>query len=169
MLVLLIFLALIFSPHLLPQGQATPPSFYYLTVATPNAVNQEVYRIPSGWAPAQVSRWLSETRGWSDSSQCHGTPEKENFLYALNRDDKGAVVCAEVEPRLPLFFDRPVPINRADAATLEMIPGIGPVLASRIVAYRDTKFRFTSPASLREVPGIGPAKAKKLSPYFSFE
>jgi competence ComEA-like helix-hairpin-helix protein len=50
-----------------------------------------------------------------------------------------------------------VDLNRADAAALETLPGVGPVLAARIVAYRDSAGPFRSPDELLEVSGVGPA------------
>lgn len=49
-----------------------------------------------------------------------------------------------------------VDLNRADAATLETLPGVGPVLAGRIVEHRATR-PFTSVDELDDVVGIGPA------------
>ncbi|WP_402469230.1 helix-hairpin-helix domain-containing protein [Isoptericola aurantiacus] len=50
----------------------------------------------------------------------------------------------------------PIPLNSADAATLATLPGIGPVLAERIVAWRDEHGPFTAFEELQEVSGIGP-------------
>ncbi len=48
-----------------------------------------------------------------------------------------------------------VDLNRADAATLETLPGIGPVLAERIVQWRDDVGPFGSVDELTSVSGIG--------------
>lgn len=48
-----------------------------------------------------------------------------------------------------------VDLNRADVAALERLPGIGPVLAGRIVQWREQHGPFRQPGDLREVPGIG--------------
>lgn len=48
-----------------------------------------------------------------------------------------------------------VNLNQADAATLETLPNIGPVLAQRIIEHRDSVGGFTSVGQLREVTGIG--------------
>lgn len=48
-------------------------------------------------------------------------------------------------------------LNSADAAALDALPGIGPVLAARIVAWRTEHGRFSSVDELAEVSGIGPA------------
>ena len=51
----------------------------------------------------------------------------------------------------------PVNLNTATVSDLDALPGIGPVLAQRIVSYRDQQGRFTSVEQLDDVPGIGPS------------
>lgn len=48
-----------------------------------------------------------------------------------------------------------VNINTADGAALETLPRVGPALASRIIAWRETNGRFTDIADLKSVSGIG--------------
>jgi competence ComEA-like helix-hairpin-helix protein len=50
-----------------------------------------------------------------------------------------------------------VNVNTAGARALETLPGIGPVLAERIVAHRSEYGPFDTPEDLLEVSGIGPA------------
>lgn len=52
----------------------------------------------------------------------------------------------------------PVVLNRASAKDLEALDGIGPVLAARIIAYRNANGPFVTLEGLLEVSGIGPAK-----------
>jgi competence protein ComEA len=47
-------------------------------------------------------------------------------------------------------------INTAAKADLELLPGIGPVTAEKIIAYRNEKGYFRSVEAILEVPGIGP-------------
>ena len=49
----------------------------------------------------------------------------------------------------------PIDINRADAEQLTALPGIGEVLAGRIVAYREENGSFLSTQELQNVEGIG--------------
>ncbi len=49
----------------------------------------------------------------------------------------------------------PVDINTASAAQLETLPGIGPVLAQRIIDYRQEHGPFQSISELTMVSGIG--------------
>ena len=58
-----------------------------------------------------------------------------------------------------------VSLNSADAQALETIPGVGPVTAAAIVAYRDEVGPFTSIEQLMDVSGIGPATLESIRPY----
>jgi len=49
----------------------------------------------------------------------------------------------------------PVDLNQATPRDLDGLPGIGPVLAARIVEYRQRQGRFHSVSELRAVSGIG--------------
>jgi competence protein ComEA len=55
-------------------------------------------------------------------------------------------------------------INAAGAAELRRLPGIGPALAERILAFRAGHGRFRSIDGLSAVRGIGPKKLEKLRP-----
>lgn len=54
-------------------------------------------------------------------------------------------------------------LNRATAADLEELPGIGPVLAERVIAWREEHGPFTEIGQLREVPGIGERTFQSLA------
>lgn len=56
----------------------------------------------------------------------------------------------------------PVNLNTATAADFDALPGIGPVLAQRIVDYRQQQGPFTSVDQLDDVPGIGPSLFAQL-------
>jgi competence protein ComEA len=56
----------------------------------------------------------------------------------------------------------PVDINRADAALLDTLPGVGPATAAAIVAERVRNGPFLGVEDLERVPGIGPAKLAGL-------
>jgi competence protein ComEA len=62
----------------------------------------------------------------------------------------------------------PVDLDRASAAELDALPGIGPALAARIVADREANGAFGSLEALQEVRGIGPALAARLAPLITF-
>jgi len=53
-------------------------------------------------------------------------------------------------------------INRATAKELDKLPGIGPVIASRIVEYRKLNGFFQSLDDLKKVQGIGASTLEKF-------
>ena len=55
-----------------------------------------------------------------------------------------------------------VNINTADVAVLAQLPGIGEVLAQRIVDYRSTHGNFTAVEQLTNVEGIGEGKLEAI-------
>jgi competence protein ComEA len=68
----------------------------------------------------------------------------------------------------PLGPDERVDVDRAAALELVRLPRIGPALAARIVANRDTGGPFGSLEGLRRVPGIGAGTARGLVGHVSF-
>ena len=62
----------------------------------------------------------------------------------------------------------PVDMDRAAVEELQSLPGIGPALAARIVANRDSAGDFGSLERLQDVRGIGPALAARLAPLVTF-
>lgn len=56
----------------------------------------------------------------------------------------------------------PIDLNTATVEQLDALPGIGPVMAAAIVAWRDANGKFTSVDQLSDVDGIGPARLEKL-------
>jgi competence protein ComEA len=55
-----------------------------------------------------------------------------------------------------------VDLNTATAEDLDALPGVGPVTAAAILAWREAHGRFSSVDQLGEVDGIGPARLEKL-------
>ncbi|OKH81278.1 membrane protein [Mycobacterium sp. ST-F2] len=56
----------------------------------------------------------------------------------------------------------PVDLNTATEEELDGLPGIGPVMAKAIVAWRQANGRFANVDQLGEVDGIGPSRLEKL-------
>ena len=94
-------------------------------------------------------------------------------LY-LGRNPSGGSVTVSIPERVqvteavtvpvdsPQEGDIPVNINTADAAELTQLPGIGEVLAQRILAYRNAHGDFTAVEQLTNVEGIGEGKLEAI-------
>lgn len=65
--------------------------------------------------------------------------------------------------RWPAEEDHRTDLNAADVAELVRLPGVGPVLAERIVAEREARGPFASVEELARVPGLGPARVRALA------
>jgi competence protein ComEA len=59
---------------------------------------------------------------------------------------------------------RRLDLNRATQAELELLPGIGPGLAKRILDYKHSHGSYKTVQELREVKGIGDRRWRKLEP-----
>ncbi|GMQ85030.1 MAG: hypothetical protein BMS9Abin07_0595 [Acidimicrobiia bacterium] len=103
----------------------------------------------------------------ADAIEAAGGASNEADIGALNlagplRDGEQIVVPAYGESQTP--DDGGVDLNRATASQLVELIGIGPVLAERIVVYREKHGPFEAIEDLLDVPGIGEAKLALLRP-----
>lgn len=68
----------------------------------------------------------------------------------------------------PLGADERLDPDRATAAELARLPGVGPALARRIVADRESLGAFGGIAGLDRVPGVGAGLLARLAPHLRF-
>ena len=88
-----------------------------------------------------------------------GTLEKENWLHSRNE----AVARKHLENHYTTFkkvikkrgIQKPVNINEANLSELVSLPQIGPVLAVKIVDYRDAHGRYVTIEDIKQIDGIG--------------
>ena len=59
-------------------------------------------------------------------------------------------------------------INEADSERLQILPGIGPVLAQNIISFRDSAGHFNCADDLLKVKGIGRKKLSKITERIEF-
>lgn len=85
-----------------------------------------------------------------------------------------AAVSEPVQPRPAhqaeaLRDGQQLDINAASASELELLPGVGPSLAGRLVEARDRLGRYLSAEDLLKVKGVGRKTLEKLRPYLKFD
>ena len=106
------------------------------------------------------------------------TPEQPSADPSENTPKRGPIV-EEVQSAAPTVEETSiaeengmtqedsgrVDLNTASAQELETLPGIGPVLAQRIIDYRETNGGFRTTEELLDIKGIGEKTYAKLADY----
>ena len=86
-----------------------------------------------------------------------------NALTRTTKFDSAAVNAPGIAP-VATLPDMRIDLNAADCAQLGMLPGLGPMLAERILLDRDEHGPFSSVDELDRVSGVGPAIIERLRP-----
>jgi len=89
---------------------------------------------------------------------------EEDLLYELQMGD----VYSEKDSSEFTSQSLPLDLFSADEMELQMLPGVGPVIARRIVEWRSRRGDQWGPDDLLEVPGIGPVTLERLRPFITF-
>lgn len=93
---------------------------------------------------------------------CHPVMVPEPAPATRSRDSTRAETMRAPAGAAPAT---PLDLNRASVEELDRLPGIGPVLARRIVEHRARLGAFRSTDELLGVPGIGVRSLERLRPY----
>ncbi len=121
----------------------------------------------SGWVVAPGLVDLVDGSRVADALAAAGgaRPGARTDLLNLARvvvDGERVEVPGPGETSSDVLGDETVPINRASIEQLESLSGVGPVLAGRIVAYRDEHGPFQAIEDLLGVPGVGESKLDSI-------
>ncbi len=120
-----------------------------------------VYELPFG---SIVQDAIDAAGGMSGEA----SQDRVNLAAAL--EDGQQVFVPEISQTMPsspnpAITSEQISINTASAPELERLPGIGPVIAQRIVEYREQHGPFQRLEDLLDVEGIGPSKLESLQGY----
>ncbi|MEW6107184.1 MAG: helix-hairpin-helix domain-containing protein [Bacillota bacterium] len=140
-------------------GAVTTPGVYTLPSGSRVA---DAVRLAGGLAPGACPELVNMAKVLSDSVQVY-IPMKPATESGAGASSGAGSAAACTEPSRVFEADRMrVNINTAGLAELDLLPGIGPALARRIIEHRNAKGRFERPEQLTDVPGIGPRKYDAL-------
>lgn len=129
------------------QGAVAHPGVY--TIQSGSRVIDAI-KAAGGVTKAGDPSDLNQARMINDGEQI--------YIYAKTGTAVTKSNPVKVKPKTSTF----VLVNRANAKEFEALDGIGPVLASRIVAYRKANGPFASIDDLLKVPGIGAGTLSKF-------
>jgi competence ComEA-like helix-hairpin-helix protein len=125
--------------------------------------------VPSDCPPCQEAQMAETDTGTQSvevsSQKPVSTAETESQVMSEKPDEAEEVASEKSEPKPR---GERININTARELRLIELPGVGPALAGRIVAYRK-KRSFDEPHELKRVRGIGPAKFAKIEPLITVE
>jgi competence protein ComEA len=115
-------------------------------------------------AGVRAVRAISDERP-SDSAPSVALDEQRRLVDSARAGPKrGRRKASDRQPAPPA----PVDLDTAPAELIETLNGVGPALAKRIAADRDSFGAFGSIEALERVRGVGPALAAKLAPQVTF-
>ncbi|MGD2251481.1 MAG: ComEA family DNA-binding protein [Anaerolineales bacterium] len=160
----LLFL-LIAKPRGHPVQLLPPPTAAQFRVHVAGAVrNPGVYALPPG---SRIQQALEAAGG------CDPNADLTAINLAATVVDGQQVFVSSIGAPTPSRAPNPAPspsaaitglinINTADAPELDLLPGIGPSLAQKIIEYRQTHGPFSCVDDLIRVSGIGPSKLEAI-------
>src|SRR5215217_6082139 len=112
---------------------------------------------------ARKAKAEREARGGKKGKGSGGT-----HSTAARRDTSGARHTRDGKAARPATPQGPIDIDTADTLALATLPGVGPSLARRIVADRNTFGPFGGLEALDAVPGVGARLLERLASHVTF-
>ena len=146
-----------------PQQGSPRSSSRPLVVDVVGAVREPgLYHLAAG---ARVADAVAEAGGLARRADRNAVnlaarlADGQQVVVAARGSPTAAAASAGASPASPAA---PVSLSAATTEQLDTLPGIGPVTAQKIVAFRQEHGPFTSVEALDAIPGIGPARIAQL-------
>lgn len=138
------------------SGDVAHPGIY--TVSDTNLTNSVIFMAKPLCAGDLVTRPASSPGPIQTGRTLH--------LLCKGPDNRAILQHGTMKSSQLLTLGLPLDLNQVSAADLDLLPGIGPTLASRIIEYRQKNGGFRVPNELLQVEGIGEKKYRMLHGYF---
>lgn len=90
----------------------------------------------------------------------------EHLQLTIREDDTGTISFGVFSPNQRIILGIPLDINSMSISDFDLLPGIGPVVAQRIIEYRQKNGGKMRLDELQNVEGIGESKYNAIKQYF---
>ena len=145
---------------LVPEGLAVTEAVAQVTVDVAGAVKVPgVYTLPANSRVMDAIKAAGDKLKGADVSDINLArivkDGEQIYIYPPNKSGSAIRISPQ---RAKAKATGPIALNRASAKELESLDGIGPVLAARIIAYRNQTGPFLTVDDLMKVSGIGTVK-----------
>lgn len=148
--------------------QDTIPAITWVTTASEESAESEPQTEPLETEADSVTANRQPVFDWDKPAKAETTTKSVGSTTAPVRQTEPAqpdaaelVFPEEAEPEISY----PLDLNAATAEELETLPGVGAILAERIVSYREAVGGFQSLEELQQVNGIGSGIYSQIAPY----
>lgn len=148
--------------------QDTIPAITWVTTASEESAESEPQTEPLETEADSVTANRQPVFDWDKPTKAETTAKSAGSTTAPVRQTEPAQPDAaelafpeEAEPEISY----PLDLNAATAEELETLPGVGAILAERIVSYREAVGGFQTLEELQQVNGIGSGIYSQIAPY----
>lgn len=148
--------------------QDTIPAITWVTTASEESAESEPQTEPLETEADSENANRQPVFDWDKPTKAETTTKSAGSTTAPVRQTEPAQPDAaelafpeEAEPEISY----PLDLNAATAEELETLPGVGAILAERIVSYREAVGGFQTLEELQQVNGIGSGIYSQIAPY----
>ncbi len=148
--------------------QDTIPAITWVTTASEESAESEPQTEPLETEADSITANRQPVFDWDKPAKAETTTKSADSTTAPVRQTEPAqpdaaelVFPEEAEPEISY----PLDLNAATAEELETLPGVGAILAERIVSYREAVGGFQTLEELQQVNGIGSGIYFQIAPY----
>ncbi len=129
------------------------PSGFSKVYTSPKDISLKDAMAKTGRPPSSIA---SQKQGLKNPD----SPIKSGSKITIDKD--GSAQIGQMSGEKHIIFSIPLDINKATAQDFEVLPGIGPNLAERIIETRKRLGGFKTVDDFKKVKGIGDKKFEKI-------